>query len=41
VEGNKVSFVENLTYQDMPLRIDFTRDVGGAATQMLTPKRSK
>ena len=51
VEGNKVSFVENLTYQGMPLRvaytgtivsaeeIDFTRDVGGVATEMLTAKR--
>jgi hypothetical protein len=53
IEGNKVSFVENLTYQGMPLRIaytgtiasadqiDFTRDVGGVATEMLTAKRSK
>lgn len=53
VDGNKVSFVENLDYQGMPLRIaytgtmtspdviEFTRDVGGQAMEMLTAKRSK
>ncbi len=53
IDGDKVSFVENLSYQGMPLRIvytgtltspeqiDFTRDVGGAATEKLTAKRMK
>jgi hypothetical protein len=53
VEGNKVSFVENLNFQGMPLRIvytgtmvspdqiEFTRDVGGVAMEMLTAKRKK
>jgi hypothetical protein len=53
VDGNKVSFVENLNYQGMPLRIvytgavmssdviDFTRDVGGQAMEKLTAKRTK
>jgi hypothetical protein len=53
VDGSKVSFVENLNYQGMPLRIaytgtlvssdviDFTRDVGGQAMEKLTAKRSK
>jgi hypothetical protein len=53
VEGNKVSFVENLNYQGMPLRIvytgtvtspdqiDFTRDVAGVAMEKLTATRAK
>ena len=53
IDGNKVSFVENLSYQGMPLRIvytgtvtspeeiDLTRDVGGQATEKLTAKRMK
>jgi hypothetical protein len=53
VDGSKVSFVENLDYQGMPLRIaytgtvtspdsiDFTRDVAGQAMEKLTAKRSK
>jgi hypothetical protein len=53
VEGSKVSFVENLNFQGMPLRIaytgtvvspdqiDFTRDVGGVAMEKLTAKRMK
>jgi hypothetical protein len=53
VDGNKVSFVENLDYQGMPLRIayqgsivsadviNFTRDVAGQAMEQLTAKRSK
>ena len=53
IDGSKVSFVENLSYQGMPLRIvytgtvtspqeiDFTRDVGGQATEKLTAKRLK
>src|ERR1700733_6200638 len=53
VDGSNVSFVENLNYQGMPLRIvytgtvtsptsiDFTRDVGGQATEKLTAKRAK
>jgi hypothetical protein len=53
IDGSKVSFVENLSYQGMPLRIvytgsvtspeeiDFTRDVGGQATEKLTAKRMK
>ncbi|MEJ0004901.1 MAG: hypothetical protein WDM77_00510 [Steroidobacteraceae bacterium] len=53
VEGAKVSFIENLDYQGMPLRIaytgsatsadviDFTRDVAGQAMEKFTAKRSK
>jgi hypothetical protein len=53
VNGANVSFVENLDYQGMPLRIvytgtvtspdsiDFTRDVGGQAMEKLTAKRAK
>ena len=53
IDGSKVSFVENLSYQGMPLRIvytgtvtspdeiDLTRDVGGQATEKLTAKRMK
>ena len=53
VNGANVSFVENLDYQGMPLRIvytgtvtspdsiDFTRDVGGQAMEKLTAKRTK
>lgn len=53
VDGNKVSFVENLSFQGMPLRvvysgtvtsadqIDFTRDVAGVAMEKLTAKRAK
>jgi hypothetical protein len=53
VDGSKVSFVENLSYQGMPLRIvytgtvtspdaiELTRDVGGVATEKLTAKRTK
>jgi hypothetical protein len=53
VDGNKVSFVENLNYQGMPLRIsytgtivsasqiDFSRDVAGVAQEKLTASRSK
>jgi hypothetical protein len=53
VEGSKVSFVENLSYQGMPLRIvytgtvtspdqiEFTRDVAGVAMETLTAKRAK
>jgi hypothetical protein len=53
VDGSKVSFVENLNYQGMPLRIaytgtivsanqiDFTRDVAGLAMEKLTASRSK
>ena len=53
VDGNKVSFVENLDYQGMPLRIaysgnltssgaiDFTRDVAGQAMEKFTAKRAK
>ena len=53
VNGANVSFVENLNYQGMPLRIvysgtvtspdsiDFTRDVGGQAMEKLTAKRTK
>ena len=53
VDGSKVSFVENLDYQGMPLRvvytgtvvspdsIDFTRDVGGLAMEKFTAKRTK
>jgi hypothetical protein len=53
VDGNKVSFVENLNFQGNPLRvaytgtvtspdqIEFTRDVGGVAMEKLTAKRAK
>jgi len=53
VDGSKVSFIENLDYQGMPLRIvytgsvtsseiiDFTRDVGGQAMEKFTAKRTK
>jgi hypothetical protein len=53
IEGSKVSFVENLSYQGMPLRIaytgtvvsadeiEFTRDVAGVAMEKLTAKRAK
>ena len=53
VDDSKVSFVENLDYQGMPLRIvytgtvtssdtiDFTRDVGGQAMEKFTAKRTK
>jgi hypothetical protein len=53
VDGNKVSFVENLNYQGMPLhivytgtvtsadRIDFTRDVAGIAMEKFTATRKK
>jgi hypothetical protein len=53
IEGSKVSFVENLNFQGMPLKIvytgtvtspdqiDFTRDVAGQAMEKLTAKRTK
>ncbi|HXA93120.1 MAG TPA: hypothetical protein VNU73_07715 [Steroidobacteraceae bacterium] len=53
VDGTKVTFVENFTFQGMPLRIvytgtvtsadqiDFTRDVAGIAMEKLTAKRAK
>jgi hypothetical protein len=53
VEGDKVSFVENLDYQGMPLKITytgtivsaneikFTRDVAGVAQEQLTATRAK
>ena len=53
VEANKVSFVENLAFQGMPLRIvysgtvtspdqiEFTRDVAGVAMEKLTARRAK
>jgi hypothetical protein len=53
VDGANVTFVENLDYQGMPLRIVytgtvtsqdsiyFTRDVGGQAMEKLTAKRTK
>jgi len=53
VDGNKVSFVENVSFQGMPLRIvysgtvtsadqiEFTRDVAGVAMEKLTAKRAK
>ena len=53
VDGDKVSFVENLSYQGMPLKIvysgtvtsadtiEFTRDVAGVAMEMLTAHRRK
>jgi hypothetical protein len=51
IEGDKISFVENLNYQGMPLvitytgmmtsdnEIKFTRDVAGIAKEELTAKR--
>ena len=53
VSGNTVTFVENLTYQDMPLAITYTgqivsadeikfkRDVGGQGGEEFTATRSK
>ena len=53
IDGNKVSFVENMTYQGMALRIvytgtvisadeiKFSRDVGGQGGEEFTAKRSK
>jgi len=53
IDGNKVTFVENLNYQGMPLhivytgtvtspdQIDFMRDVAGVAQEKLTAKRVK
>ena len=53
VEGDKVSFVENLSYQGQALKITYTgkivsadeikfsRDVAGFAQEELTAKRSK
>ena len=53
VDGNKVTFVENLNYQGMPLhivytgtvtsadQIDFTRDVAGVAMEKFTAMRKK
>jgi len=53
VEGNQATFVENLSYQGMPLKIvytgtiasadqiDFTRDVAGVAMEKLTAIRAK
>ncbi len=53
VEGDKVSFVENLSFQGNALKITYTgkvvsaneikfsRDVGGVAQEELTAKRSK
>jgi hypothetical protein len=53
LDGSTLSFVENLNYQGMALRIaytgtivsanqiDFTRDVAGLATEKLTASRSK
>ncbi len=53
VEGDKVSFVENLNFQGNALKITYTgkvvsadeikfsRDVGGVAQEELTAKRSK
>ena len=53
VEGDKVSFVENLDYQGMPLKITytgtivsaneikFTRDVAGVAQEQLTATRAQ
>jgi len=53
VEGNRVTFVENLSYQGMPLKIvytgtiasadqiDFTRDVAGVTMEKLTATRAK
>jgi len=52
VNGDEISFVENLTFQDMPLRIEykgkisgdeikFTRKVADVATEELVAKRAK
>jgi hypothetical protein len=52
VVGNDITFVENLVFQDMPLKITytgkisgdeikFTRDVAGVAMEELVAKRSK
>lgn len=53
VEGDKISFVENGTYMEMPLRIEytgtvtsndeikFTRRIGDFASEELVAKRSK
>jgi hypothetical protein len=53
VEGDTVTFVENLTFQDMPIRITytgqiasddeikFTRNVGNFATEQLVATRVK
>ena len=52
VTGDDITFVENLVFQDMPLRIvykgkisgdeiKFTRDVAGIATEELVAKRAK
>ena len=52
ISGDEISFVENLNFQDMPLRIaykgklngdeiKFTRDVAGIAMEELTAKRVK
>jgi len=53
IDGNKVTFVENLNFQGMPLhivytgtvtsadQIDFTRDVAGIAMEKFTAKRNK
>jgi hypothetical protein len=53
IEGDEVSFVENLNYQGMPLvitytgkivsddEIEFTRDVAGLATETLVATRKK
>jgi hypothetical protein len=52
INGDDISFVENLKFQDMPLRIEykgklvgneikFTRKVGDVATEELVAKREK
>ena len=52
VKGDEISFVENLNFQDMPLRITykgkisgdeikFSRDVAGLVTEELVAKRAK
>jgi hypothetical protein len=53
VDGNTISFVENMMYQGMPLKmtytgnvvsdneIQFTRDVAGIAKEELVAKRSQ
>jgi len=52
VTGDDITFVENLNFQDMPLRITykgkisgdeikFTRDVAGIANEVLVAKRVK
>jgi hypothetical protein len=52
VKGDEISFVENASFQDMPLRIvykgkisgdeiKFTRDVAGLANEELVAKRAK